>query len=384
MPPELTDIERVEGSAISKRTGASRVIVFIVLALLSPWVSAQTRPLETPPPDEPSFGALADWLENNSGHSAFPDELDRLLDLAGSMEEIERVTTSILSLVANQSVLASTAKSLGNLWMTARDYARATDLFETAYIASGGADLASLFAAAQTQLQLGEVAAAGQRARLVVAETTDYELKRRAYALVARALHLQGRSADAARLLETLAALDDPTLVEPDALILQSTVLGSLDADAAGPIEQLARLHPQSVAMRIVNAELVFPASLPVSLLTGLPPVAPERDSGLLPSLEIERIIDSPADSSAGDSPPRTQAPVVTAIQVGSFSDSENAHHLADDLRDIGLEALAESVERDGRTLELVLVSVPDGSPEQASRILGVLRAAGYDGFLIY
>ena len=357
----------------------NRVIILFALALLSPWVSAQTRPLEAAPPEEPSFQTLADWLENNAGHSAFPDELDRLLELAGSMEDVERITTSVLPLVTNQSVLASTAKSLGHLWMTARDYGRSADLFETAYIASGGTDLASLFAAAQAQLQLGEVASAGQRARLVVAEATDYELKRRAYALVARTLHLQGRSADAARLLETLAALDDPALVEPEALVLQSTVLGSLGGDAEEPIAQLARLHPQSVAMRIVNAELVSAASLPISLLTGLPPVAPERDSSLLPALEIERITESPADD-----PTAPEAPTITAIQVGSFSDAENAHHLANDLREIGVDALAESVDRDGRTLELVLVSVSDGSPEEASRILGILREAGYDGFLIY
>ncbi|MFW5718175.1 MAG: SPOR domain-containing protein, partial [Spirochaetota bacterium] len=72
------------------------------------------------------------------------------------------------------------------------------------------------------------------------------------------------------------------------------------------------------------------------------------------------------------------------AIQVGSFSDPENARHLSDDLRDLDLDVVVETVDRNGRSLELVLVTVPDETSASASRVLGVLREAGYDGFLIY
>lgn len=365
------------------------VLTIVALTfVLTPAAGAQTRAVEPAPPEAPSFDTLFAWLADRPGHSRFPDELDRLFSLATTTDELGRIESTILPIIADRSVLADAALRLGRIAITGRDFERASRLLETAFIASGSRDHGILFLQAQALLQSGRLADAELRARAIVDETDNYELKRRAYALVARALHLRGRSEDAVRPLETLSALDDPELVEPETLLLHGVVLQSLGRDAGVAIESLVRLHGGSVARRMLEGELIHHAPLPATLLAGVlntddhlellasaPPEAPPGG---------EQTIDVEADGAEGAPAAARRSTSVTAIQVGSFSDPENAIHLADDLRDLGLTAVTESVERDGRSLSLVLVALPDGSTDAASRALGILRAAGYDGFLIY
>lgn len=362
----------------------SRTIVVLVLGtLLAVSPAAQTRPVEPPPPDEADFSTLAEWITSNPGHTAVAGQVDRLIGMAATMDEIRRIASEVLPGIAHDDVLADAAATLARVTMIVRDYATASDLAETAYIASGGDDLESLFLQSQALLQTGHVVAAEQRARMVVSRTDDYELKRRAYALVARAMHAAGRSAEAARLLATLAELDDPALVEPDTLLLQSVVNEGIGRSASPPIEQLGRLHPQSVALRLVRGELVEQAPLPSALLATLPAEAlPADASSASGTQQSAGRSHSPAEvlPTRGDA----DAPAVSAIQVGSFSDADNARHLAEDLRELDLDVVEKSVDRNGRSLELVLVTVDDGTSASASRVLGVLREAGYDGFLIY
>ena len=319
---------------------------------------------QDPGPDE-----AIEWLIANSSHGAFRDRLSHVLDNARNVASLERVAREIVPLIDDRDLLADVAARLGRFAMTIRDFELADELFESAYIASGGTDLGSLYAQAQALLQIGRIAASEQRARTVVAETEDYELKRRAYATVARTMHLRGRNEDAARLLETLSGLDGPDDVEPDTLLLQSAVLVSLEMSGEEPLRRLERLHPQSVAVHMIGGRLVGEAPLPATLLTG------PRD---VPAAESDR----PEASGSGEA--RPQAPRVTAIQVGSFSDRDNAVHLAADLRGLGLETHTETVHRDGRSLELVFVSVPGGTTEEAALVLAALEEAGYRGFAVY
>ena len=317
---------------------------------------------------EGGFRELADRLVEQPDDAAFGPRLSELIDSASEMRQIEFISEVLLPLVRDQALLARSAKQLARIAMTARDYELADTLFETAYVASGREDLECLYAQAQALLQLGRLAAAEQRAVTIIEETGDDELERRARALLARAMHLRGRHADASRLLALLLAPDDPADVDPDALLLQSSVLVARDVPGVAPLEQLVRMHPASVASRMVSGNRVEEARLPVMLVTG------PRDR--LPEPMTDR---SPSTVAA-----RTDEPRVTAIQVGSFSNRDNAVHLTADLRKLGFNARSEPVDRDGRRFELVLVAVAGGSSEDAARTLAALRAAGYDGFRIY
>ncbi|MFW5745817.1 MAG: SPOR domain-containing protein [Spirochaetota bacterium] len=369
----------------ARRLTARHAGLVLLGALLAAPAVGQTRAVEPPPPREADFDTISAWISSNPTHTAVADQLDRLMEAATTVEEVRRIAGEVLPGVVRDDVLAEAAADLARLTMTARDYRTASELAETAYIASGGEDLASLFLQAQALLQIGETDACEQRARMVVGRTDDYELKRRAYALVARAMHADGRSAEAERLLATLAELDDPALVEPDTLLLQSAVRAHAGESGAGPIEQLERLHPQSVAMRLVRGDLVEQAPLPSALIATLPQSAMRgADPALRAPVPDATEAGPEAEPVADALPTRSNAPSVSSIQVGSFSDADNARHLADDLRELGLEVAVETVERNEASLELVLVNVPEGTSASASRVLAVLREAGYDGFLIY
>ncbi len=246
--------------------------------------------------------------------------------------------------------------------LAARDYERAERLFEAAYLGSAGRDLESLFYQALMLLELGDTVGAERRARLAVEQTEDYELKRRAYTLMARALHLRGESEAALPMLLTLAELQEPELVEPETLLLLEQVLSILGHSeeqaltSAGAPVTIAEIHPESIAaMRTTDLSLRY-TPMPSNL-------ASLRD--VLPATPQEAITESGA-----------------SIQVGSFSDPENAMHLADDLRELDLPAEVSVTERDGRELSIVLIRLASRDAEEVAQTMEALAEAGYAGFL--
>ncbi len=84
--------------------------------------------------------------------------------------------------------------------------------------------------------------------------------------------------------------------------------------------------------------------------------------------------------------PPGQQQPVAAgslwAVQLGSFSNEENAEGLAADLRDDGFAAFLSRVESGGRTLHRVRVG-PQGSREEAEKVAAALAKAGQRGQVV-
>lgn len=340
----------------------------LVLAVaLANAAGAQSRLPGSPQPSaDASFESLVGWLAVNPGHSGFAEALDRAVAAMQTVPQAEQLASVILADAHDGASVHGAIVSLGGVLRTARRFERAITLYEAAYFASAGADLHSLFLQAQLLLETGSFAASEQRARTVVAQADDYELKRRAYALVARLMHVTGRSAEALQLLDTLAALDDPEFVEPDTLLVRHAVRIATASGGESSIERLRRLHPESIAVLQLDHDRIEPAPLPSALLLS--------DGGPLASAATA----GPPSSDDGSSAQ------VTAIQIGSFSDRDNAEHQAADLQTLGLDGRVVEERTGSRTLYRVLVSVPDGRPSEATRILGILRNAGLDGFMLY
>lgn len=84
--------------------------------------------------------------------------------------------------------------------------------------------------------------------------------------------------------------------------------------------------------------------------------------------------------------PPEPQQPAAAgslwAVQLGSFSNEENAEGLAADLRDDGFAAFLSRVESGGRTLHRVRVG-PQGSREEAEKVAAALAKAGQRGQVV-
>jgi len=70
------------------------------------------------------------------------------------------------------------------------------------------------------------------------------------------------------------------------------------------------------------------------------------------------------------------------AVQLGSFSNEENAEGLAADLRDRGFPAFLSRVQSGGRTLHRVRVG-PQGSRDEAEKVAAALAKAGQKGQVV-
>jgi hypothetical protein len=175
-------------------------------------------------------------------------------------------------------------------------------------------------------------------------------------------------------MLQTLASLDDSEYVEVESLVLLKEILELAgEGDAVKDVEAtLVELFPDSLdtARIIGDNRSVRPAGLPSAMLLSPPEEAP------VPA--------STATASESEPIQRRDQPQLSAVQVGSFSDPDNATHLTRDLDRLGLDAHTETISREGRSLYQVVVRIPEGGTEDAARVLSILRENGFDGFLVY
>jgi hypothetical protein len=306
------------------------------------------------------------------------DVVTTLIDDAATVEALIPVRDLALGTITDPASKHSACVALASIFRIARQFESARTLYEAAFTSSGGTDLQSLFARAQLLLETGELTEADRLARqIVLAETADYGLKRRAYTLSARIAHEQGRTGDALEMLGTLVSLvdEDPgaDLVEVETLFLMREILALTDdergeADAA---ELLDRLFPSSIASRIAGGQdrNVVAAGLPSALLLSEPASLGQR----YPSAEAPE-----------HEPARRDQPQLSGVQVGSFRDADNAEHLARDLAALGLEARVHVLAREDTTYHQVVVAIPNGSVAAAGKVLTTLSENGYAGFLIY
>lgn len=108
------------------------------------------------------------------------------------------------------------------------------------------------------------------------------------------------------------------------------------------------------------------PASRPEPEPEPAPKPAPEREAETAPAPQEE-------PAAAGS---------LWAVQLGSFSNEDNAEGLAADLRDQGFAAFLSRVESGGRTLHRVRVG-PQGSREEADKVAAALARAGHSGQVV-
>ena len=343
------------------------------LLLVSLLIGGIAEAVAAPPEGSTSLSERMEWLVANPEDTAVADVFSGLLEDARSIADLNAVRQRVLPTLVEQELRFNGIRALAAVYRTARQLSIAGELYQQAYELSCdarlGTDLDSLFAHAQILLELGDLGRADTEARAVLTQTTDYSLKRRAYTLVARIAYDGGDSAKAIEMLDTLATLANSgetasDLVEVETLLLMRQILTvSGDTAAAERIDDLLlRLFPNSVAAGIANAE---------------------SRQMTLPGLPSVLLLAQAADSEDAPAVRRDQ-PRLSAVQVGSFSDADNAEHLTADLQRLGLPARTEAISREGSTLHQVVVDISGGSTEDAAKIFSILRENGFDGFLVY
>lgn len=265
------------------------------------------------------------------------------LETTNSLQQVFVALDRAEAETTDPHLLARISRRRGVLNRSAGRPAIAADAFRRAYELSGGDDLRSLLDAALIEHELGKHRLAEEAARVIVAHAESYPLKRRATILAAATLAAQDDSAQALRLLRTLAQVDDAGHVEPEGLLL----LERLAADEADPgMDELIRLFPDGLISYTVGAG-------------GKAGVLVE----FAPSLTTS-VVGSDSTTAAG-------------VQVGSFGDPDNAEHMVADLQALGLPAETAT---DG---DVVRVIIRVSETLSADEALTVLESAGFQGVLI-
>ena len=142
------------------------------------------------------------------------------------------------------------------------------------------------------------------------------------------------------------------------------------DGGSTAAAEETPAAEPDTAAPEPAAARAPAPASEPQPE----PKPEPESEPEPAPQDEVEA------------TPPGQQQPAAAgslwAVQLGSFSNEENAEGLAADLRDDGFAAFLSRVESGGRTLHRVRVG-PQGSREEAEKVAAALAKAGQRGQVV-
>ena len=333
--------------------------VMVLFVVLAGGLSAQIAP-----PADATVETRFTWLENNIGADSFGAVLSSTVEAAETVAHLDAVRDQFLPRVSKPNEAAEIASVLAAVYRAARRLPAAEEMYRVSYELSGRSNLDALFERALILFELGATQQADQLARTVLASTSDYSQKRRAYTLVARAAYAGGDLAGARSMLTTLASLANDEeagreTVEVESLVLLYQVqMSQDDAVAASATRNLiTSLFPESLAGSLLG-------SRPRSLVS----------AGLPGTISL---------ASPGE-PPAREEPRFTAVQVGSFGDSENAGNLVVDLVALGLDARSEAVSREGDTLHQVFVGVPGGSTEEAAEVFRILQDNGFDGFLVY
>ena len=275
----------------------TRVFLFLLLlSFIATFAGAQSSrpgPGGTTVPAAPPDGSApvaerVGWLTANPDHVAVADVFSDVLDDAKSVADLDRIRQDVVPNLVDQELKLDGTRRLATVYRTARQLGTAGTLYRQAYDLSHGSDLHSLFAHALILFELGEFVPADSEARAIVARTTDYSLKRRAYTLSARIAYEEGMSEQAIEMLETLASLasaeETPSeLVEVETLLLMSQIF-QLSDDQIGMARidsLLLRLFPDSVAAEIVHdqSRLLSLPGLPSALLLSHRDI-PENQAG--------------------------------------------------------------------------------------------------------
>ena len=91
-----------------------------------------------------------------------------------------------------------------------------------------------------------------------------------------------------------------------------------------------------------------------------------------------QQVAAAPAPTAPADSSPTG----MWAVQLGSFSNKDNAERLAADLRDQGFAAFLSQAPSDGGQLQRVRVG-PQKDRDSAEAVAGQLAKAGHEGHVV-
>ena len=165
----------------------------------------------------------------------------------------------------------------------------------------------------------------------------------------------------------------------------QQTIVLKRDREQPVPAATVAATDPavDDAGSTETAAEPVTPTPEPVA---AAPTTAPERDAAA-PRSEPEVQTAPPRTTARAPAEPRTKpeespASGLWAVQLGSFSNRDNAERLAAELRDGGYAAFLSRLQSGSNELHRVRVG-PQKDRDAAEQVAGTLASAGHSGQVV-
>ena len=267
-----------------------------------------------------------------------------------------------------------------SLWERMGAFEPAQRAYRAAYETHpGSSSLPYLLRSACLLFELGELEESEKQTRIVLSQTEKPEGRWEAQFHLARIFAVTNRDSDALtvgkRLLEEansygkdFQALHYFLYTLTGALGLkeeQESYRGILEKKG-GLLKNFITPGEKSRITPLPLPSLFFSeATLPVTS----PPLAPQKEEG----------------AGMGKAVKSSASPLATGIQVGSFSQKENAEYLAKDLRAVGFPVLVKQhQQKDGSLLYRTIVLLKSDFPETPQTVLIKLKEHGYEGFFIF
>ena len=230
--------------------------------------------------------------------------------------------------------------------------------------------------------EMGELEESEKLTRFVLSQTEKPEDRWEAQFHLARIFAVTHRTSDALTVGKRLLEEANSFRKDPQALLFfLYTVTGSLGLKKEQETYRVELEKKGGLLKNFIAPESksrITPLPLPSlffseATLSFTSPAPPARAPQTGEEAGMEKVEKS--------SPP----PRATGIQVGSFSQKENAEYLAKDLQTIGFPVFVKQSQRtDGSFLYRTIVPLPTDPSENPQTLLIELKEHGYEGFFIF
>lgn len=321
--------------------------------------------------DEPESDEASSWSQNIAAVSGAPEELKSVLSALLysrlSPEESIRILKGQLNDSLTRESKSLLYNAIGDLQLLMRQPEDAAESYFKAYTFNA-VNISALVQHAKSLLLTGEnerAISAASRANLY---SDDWSIKNRALFIVAQAEYHQNHYQESLTILQRMCSFNYENGT-PSWLYLAylNARMLNMEAEQKSIYDVFLQKYPNSIEIQSINGTIDSVNYL--VLFSGeQEPVQNQSNPEVISNFASEPETDTVSSSNV-------------SVQIGAFSDQENAEYMVEDLKQLGYIALVEATQVNGTNYYKVLI--PDIAEDELQNFLLGLRDSGFDGYPI-